>query len=135
MTFDARAQLANAQAEYTPFEFIDLDGETQELPNPYVMLPADLRDSLGIGPDDDLERFQQRDILAAVAGDAWAKVRDMPMITQKALLEAWSAHCGLEDDEEGKEPSDSSEPDPEGELSKPTSPSEDRTSGEPRSGG
>lgn len=129
MAFDARQELATAEAEYTPFPFTDLEGVERELPNPYMLNPAELRADLGLEADADIDDVPPDQLIAVLLPDEWAAIWAMPPMVQKRLIEAWLEHCGLELDDEGKELSRSSDPGRTSKPSKPTSRSGASTSG------
>lgn len=135
--FDARAATEAAAAEYPPFPFVAMDGTEHELPNPYMLNTAELKNELGLGSDADdaeLDGMDPDRVLEALAPGAWAAIQAMPLVTQRRLVEAWQDHIGMEDDEQGKEPSQSSGPNRAARRSKPTSQSGASTSGRSRSG-
>jgi hypothetical protein len=84
VVFDARP-LHTASANLPRFEFIDLDGETQSLPNVGSMTTAQA------------ERFQSGDlaVLGELGGiDAYKAVQAMSMSASEHLAQAWLAHGG-----------------------------------------
>ncbi len=120
MTFDARQATKAAEAQYSPFPFTDLVGNEHELPNPYMLNPAELREQLGLADNDSIESVDHKKILEVLSPGALKAIDDMAPIIQKQLIEAWVAHCGLELDDEGKGRSPSSPKKKAGKRSKRT---------------
>lgn len=134
--FDAREALAEAEAEYKPFEFIGLDDETYTLPNPYLLSTATLRKQLELEEDDDIADVDPLDFLTKVVPESWAAIQAMPELIQGRLVDAWRTTIEdmFEADDSGKELGKSSAPNRAARRSKPTSRSAGKTSGRSRSG-
>lgn len=134
MVFKAQDALTAAEAEYSPFVFEDLDGETFELPNPYMLKPAELREELGLEPDEEIwGNADPTRIMEALSPGAWNAVQALPLIVQNQLIEGWMEHCGLDADDVGKAQSRSSATKKGAKRSKPTSRTGGKTSGKSRS--
>lgn len=134
MTFDAREALKQAEIKHPPFEFIGMDGETYELPNPYLLRPAELRRQLGLEPDDDMVTVGPDEFLEKCVPEQWAAIQEMPLVVQNDIIDAWKKSIEFEDDDAGKESSPSSPRNRAERRSKPTSRSAASTSG-PKSSG
>lgn len=127
MTFDAREATRAAEAEYPPYEFIDLEGLTHRLPHPLMVDP-------GLARRAQAGEIDGADMIRELSPGAAEAIDNMAPAVQRALLADWRASMGAELEELGKELEPSSEtPDSEPAL-KPTSPREGSTSGRTRSG-
>ena len=127
MTFDAREATRAAEAEYPPYEFIDLEGNTHRLPHP-LMVESGLARRAQAG---DITTAEMIEELAPGAG---AAIDAMRPAVQRALLADWRASVGAELEELGKELEPSSETPGSEPASKPISPPAVSASGSGRSG-
>lgn len=126
VVFDARVEAEAAKVAYPPYPFVGLDGEAYELPNPYLLTTAEMKEALGIESAGDLENVNPIEVVEKLAGTGtWAAIEAMPASVQARLIEAWNDHCQatIGDDESGKEPPQSSPTGPPASQPRPISPS------------
>ncbi|MET9953505.1 hypothetical protein ABZ135_18410 [Streptomyces sp. NPDC006339] len=81
MAFDTRKITPNLE----PFEFIDLDGESHEMPN-FSTLTGDQTARLKAGDESVIEEICDEDTVAAFEA--------MPMYVQMQVAQAWAEHAG-----------------------------------------
>lgn len=130
-TFDARAAAEEIEAEYPPFDFEGMDGETYYLPHPMMLTTGEQQAVMelqeeGDGASAELALF---DLLERTAPEAMGAIKEMPAIVTAKLMEAWYEAV----DEEGKSPSPSSAPNRAARRSQQTSRSKAKTSTRSRS--
>jgi hypothetical protein len=106
VTFSVRKTVADMNLE--PFEFEDMDGVMQELPNLNGMNTGEAKDLLDLLDSDPMAAIKQ--LIPTVA--------DMPLGALMPLAKAWMAHCEAQPGE--SEASSSSKPST-ARSSKPTS--------------
>ncbi len=100
--FDASAEMDALRTEFPSLPFKDLEGNQHELPNPYLMNPGEIRATLGLSEEDDIDEVDPKSIFRAFAPDALDAMERMPPLLQNRLIAAWLKSCGLELDEAGK---------------------------------
>jgi hypothetical protein len=122
--FDARQALDEARQVYRAWQFIDLDGNVQELPHPLMLDPASVA-----GLENDPEA-----LFTKVAPEAAAAMNRMPPAALDMTVKAWRAHVEAETDASGKEQSPSSATALPAQPSKRTARSGGSTSGRSGSG-
>lgn len=119
MPFDARAYAAEAAAEYPPYEFTDMDGETRELPNPGTLSAeqAARLESLSDVDEDTISLSDLFELLDELDADASKAIQAMPIHVAGKLLEEWQEQV----DDLGKSDSPSPPPNRAARRSKRTS--------------
>ena len=127
MTFDAREATAAAEANYAPFRFIGLDGETYSLPHPLMVDP-------GLARRAQAGEITNDQLLAELAPDAAKAIEAMLPVVQRDLVQAWRDAVDPDMEALGKELEPPSPTQPSEERSKPSSRSGAKISGPSRSG-
>lgn len=92
-----------AEGRYEPFYFTGPDSEGApkefELPNPQLLAPEDIRKALEVpdrlSDDFDLQDYSPRELMMALAPDAWRSLRQASGYAQNAIIDQWVDHCEI----------------------------------------